>query len=546
MASSRFVAKINVQISSRTGASWWASISKAPLTDNRAGRRTNGPDSYIMWPVRVGTRLTFVLLLAVTPVLAVYIYWSVHRSTTTYINDLKREGRAMSRGLAPALENDIREHDWDQIQDVLHRIGTEGTLTAIYNKDGKPWYALPAFPKELVPTREEFELSRIRSSVEFHRTSSGLQWFCQLVPLKPRDGQIAGYLLVAQDWTEIGEDLKFRTVVSAVAALSLMALVAAIIPLVIRRYVSSPLAELSRKVMLFSNEKEPDRGHDGDEVKMLTEEFRRLDDQLTRTQADVSERHRRELELERGLQHADRLATIGTLASGLAHEIGTPMGVIRARAEYLLHSNPGTVKFEQGLEIIISQIDRISRIVRMLLDYARTPESSRIACDVRPIVEHALSLIETEAARRNVRITAELGVEPLIAECNADQLQQVFVNLAMNALDAMELSGGTFRARAEKNAESSRLTLTFEDTGPGIAPEHRARVFDPFFTTKEPSKGTGMGLAVSQSIIRDHDGEITLDSNPPGTRFVVIMPIASAEIGNNNNSITVRRAQSEP
>jgi two-component system NtrC family sensor kinase len=499
-----------------------------------------------MWSVRIGTRLTFVLLMALTPVLAAYTYWSLQRSTTTYVNDLKREARAMSRGLAPALENDIREHNWDQIQDVLHRIGTEGTLTAVYNEDGKPWYALPAFPNELAPTSEEFGLSRVKSSIEFQRTSSGRQWFCRLGPLKPDDGQIAGYLLVAQDWTEIQEDLRLRTLMSAVAAISLMALIAAIIPLAIRRYVSTPLAELSRKVMRFSREEELDRDRDGDEVKMLTEEFRRLDDQLIRARADVSEKHRRELELERSLQHADRLATIGTLASGLAHEIGTPMGVIRARAEYLLRNNPGTLKSEEGLEIIISQIDRISRILRMLLDYARAPESSRVACDVRPIVQHALSLIETEAARREVRIAAVLGGEPLMVECNADQLQQVFVNLAMNALDAMEVSGGTFRARGEKNIDTLRVVLTFEDTGPGIALEHQARIFDPFFTTKEPSKGTGMGLAVSQSIIRDHDGEITLDSHPSGTRFVVTMPIASVHVRRKANPTPVRRAESEP
>jgi signal transduction histidine kinase len=131
------------------------------------------------------------------------------------------------------------------------------------------------------------------------------------------------------------------------------------------------LAELTEKVMRFPKEDELGRGLAGDEVRMLTEEFWRLDDQLTKARADLLERHRRELELERRLQHAERLATIGTLASGLAHEIGTPMGVIRARAEYLLQIKPAPAKNQEGLEIIVGQIDRISRIVRMLLDYAR-------------------------------------------------------------------------------------------------------------------------------------------------------------------------------
>src|SRR4029077_15904367 len=177
--------------------------------------------------------------------------------------------------------------------------------------------------------------------------------------------------------------------------------------------------------------------------------FWRLDGQLTNARADLVERHRRELELERRLQHAERIATTGPLAAGLAHEIGTPMGVIRARAEYLLKFKPAPAKTQEGLEIIVGQIDRISRIVRMLLDYARARESLRVACDVRPIVERALGLVETEAARRNVAVVKELGDKRLIVECDVDQLQQVFVNLAINALDAMATNGGTFRVTAE-------------------------------------------------------------------------------------------------
>jgi signal transduction histidine kinase len=208
------------------------------------------------------------------------------------------------------------------------------------------------------------------------------------------------------------------------------------------------------------------------------------------------------------------------------------MGVIRARAEYLLQIKPAPAKTQEGLEIIVGQIDRISRIVRMLLDYARTRESLRVACDVRLIVERALGLVETEAARRKVAVVKELGDKPLLAECDVDQLQQVFVNLAVNALDAMAINGGTFRVKAETEDtnHTRRLMITFEDTGTGVSPQHKASVFDPFFTTKEPGKGTGMGLAVSQSIMRAHNGEITFDSGPLGTRFFVAIPMTQANV----------------
>src|SRR5512146_2944076 len=440
--------------------------------------------------VKVGTRLTLVLLLALTPVVAVYTYWSVARSTRTYIDDLKRQTRASTGALAPAMENDIRENEWDQIHDLLRRMTRDGTSAALFDTEGKLWMAQPGFPRALVPATAEVDLARSLRFTEFERWVGGRRWFCRLVPLS-LSGQPAGYLLVAQDWTDISEDLRARSVGSIAAAILVMTLIAVIIPLAVRRYISNPLSELSRRVTRLSDQDGGDRGLAGDEVELLTEEFRRLDQQLTRAGADLLERHRRELELVHRLQHADRLATIGTLASGLAHEIGTPMGVIRARAEYLMRSRPTSATLNEGLEIIVKQIDRISGIVRMLLNYARASEPVRTACDVRRIVEHALSLAEAEAARRQVHLTADLGERPLTAECNADQLQQVFINLAVNAFDAMAPDGGTLRVVAEVSGidHERHARIIFADTGPGVAPQVRSRVFDPFFTTKEPGKG---------------------------------------------------------
>ncbi|HZO83462.1 MAG TPA: HAMP domain-containing sensor histidine kinase [Candidatus Binataceae bacterium] len=481
-----------------------------------------------MAPVKVGTRLTLVLLLAVTPVIAVHTYLSVQRATNASIADLKREIRASVRALVPAVDNDLRERQWDQILNELQRMSVNETRVALFTADGNPWYIPLAFPTELMPTADDFRRADAERFAEFERTIADRSWFCRLVPLTV-NGELAGRLLVAQDWTNISEDLRARRMTSIGVAMLVMALIAVIIPLAVRRYISDPLSELSRRVTRFSADGA--RPPEGDEVELLTEEFRRLAQQLTQAGADLTERHRRELELERRLQRADRLATIGTLASGLAHEIGTPMGVIRARAEYLLHSKPPAPKAREGLEIIINQIDRITRIVRMLLNYARGNEPIRAANDIRRIVQHALSLVETEAVRRNVRLTAELGEEPLTVDCDADQLQQVFVNLAVNALDAMGETGGTLQVLASAEGVNGirRARVTFADTGPGVAPQDRSRVFDPFYTTKEPGKGTGMGLAVSQSIMRDHGGEITLESDTDGTRFFVTMPMAAEQ-----------------
>ncbi len=484
----------------------------------------------MMGVVKLGGRLTIVLLLALSPVILGYTWWSVQRSTEAYIADLKGELRTACLGLAPAIQNDLRRSEWADVRDVLDRMSTDSTLAALLGPDGGIWYAPAGFPSKLFPSNGQMELAKAIGSVEFEGWVGKRYWFYRLVRLDVVPHAKPAYLLVAQDWTNISEDLRDRMLTSVIAGLLVVAMIATIIPYVVRRYVSNPLAELSRRVVRFSKDGELERSLSGDELKLLTQEFRRLDDQLMNARADLMKRHNRELALERQLQRAERLATIGTLASGLAHEIGTPMGVIRGRAEYLLHGQLEPAMHRNGLQIIIKQIDRISRIVRMLLDYAREGESVRAVYDVRSVVEHALSLTETEAKGRGVTIKADLGDQAVPIRCDADQLQQVFINLIMNALDAMTPEGGSLEVRTTIEndiAVAHMAKISFEDTGPGVALENRARVFDPFFTTKEPGKGTGMGLAVSQSIVRDHEGEIALQTGPAGTRFTISIPIIS-------------------
>ena len=476
--------------------------------------------------MRIGTRLTIVLMLCVMPVIAAYTYWSVAQSNL-YVNELKQSARAISSGLAPAVSEEVATQEWNKIDDAFRKMNAAGTHSALLRKDGTLWRSNPNFPVELV------DAARIQvahsQAAEFEPTEGARNWFCELVPLKGKNGDIIGYLLEVQDWTKVARDNRAHAIAAIVVALILMGVVATVIPVMVHRYVSRPLADLSAKVMKFSAK---DSGREGSEVELLSEEFRRLDQQLNRARTDLEDRHRRELELERELQRADRLATIGALAAGLAHEIGTPMGVIRVRAEALQNDETTSADSRVKLGIIVRQIDRIARIVRMLLDYSRKSESHKAICDLRTIAERAMTLLEPEAARRGVRTVARLGENPLMVNCDADQLEQVFVNLIMNALDAMNRNGGTLRvtANSEKINDGSRAMLAFEDTGAGVAPEHEDRLFTPFFTTKEPGKGTGMGLAVSQSIVREHDGEITFSTNASGSRFVVAIPMASSEI----------------
>jgi two-component system NtrC family sensor kinase len=476
-----------------------------------------------------------VLLLAMTPVVAVYTYWSARWSSRNYIADLKRDTRATTRALAPVVADYIQRGQWTQVHEMLQRMSADDTEGAVLQSNGELWYAVSDLPRGLIVTAARG--APRTDGFDFEESVGDRYWFCRIVPLN--SGKLIGYLLVAQDWTDIDEDTRQRMLPPVGAALLVTALIAALIPILVSRYVSRPLAELSRRVLRFSGAEEFGKTAAHDEVELLSEEFQRLDQRLTKAHEDLLERHRYELELDRRLQRADRLATIGTLASGLAHEIGTPMGVIRTRTELLLEGNPNPEKTHEGLEIILSQIERITRIVRMLLDYARSREPIRAAHDIRTIIEHVLKLVETEAKRRGVRILVESSNGPLRVECDAEQLQQVFINLAVNALDAMTPSGGTLRVSTEVEQTDHHtpiVKLTFEDNGSGVPQQFQEHLFDPFFTTKPPGKGTGMGLAVSQAIIHDHNGEISFDSRPTGTRFYVRMPMGTGNVASHINA----------
>ncbi|HEV3110402.1 MAG TPA: ATP-binding protein [Candidatus Binataceae bacterium] len=476
--------------------------------------------------MKVGTRLAVGLLAALTPVVSVYTYNRIRTSTKIFEHDLKRETRATELALNAAIQLDIQRSEWSDINSVLRTISEQGMAVAVLDKAGRLWYALKDFPVQLPPAEEVLAEVRATGSSEFTQTANGRYWFCRIAPMG--HDPTFGYLLVAQDWTEVRHDLYRRTESSISAGIVVVLLTAILIPLVARRYVSLPLAELSRRVSSLSTGEESERELTGDEVTLITEEFRKLARELSVARRRLLDENERKIELERRLRHSDKLATIGTLASGLAHEIGTPLGVIRGRAEHLLRSDPDQQKLTQGLEIIINQIDRITRIVRMLLDFGRRREPIRVTSDVRSIVQRTLHLLETEAERRNIRLVSELGQAPLLVDCDIDQLQQVFVNLGMNALDAMAPTGGVLRVSAQRRMADGReqVRLCFEDDGMGVAQEFKDRVFDPFFTTKDPGKGTGMGLAVSQSIVRDHDGEITLEARPLGACFVVTLALS--------------------
>lgn len=227
--------------------------------------------------------------------------------------------------------------------------------------------------------------------------------------------------------------------------------------------------------------------------------------------------------LQSQLLRAEKLATVGILAAGIAHEIGTPLGVIRGRAEYTMGKLGDDHAQASGLKVIVEQIDRVSRTIRELLDFSRVKVGSTVPVELAPSVRKVIELLEFEAKKRGLTVETQLGPELPALIADPDQLQQVLVNLLINAFDASP-DRGTVRITATRG-EGSTVRLEISDEGAGIPAENVHRVFDPFFTTKKRGQGTGLGLTIVSQIVRGHGAEIELDSKAGrGTRVVLVWP----------------------
>ncbi|HEY0705718.1 MAG TPA: ATP-binding protein, partial [Polyangia bacterium] len=231
------------------------------------------------------------------------------------------------------------------------------------------------------------------------------------------------------------------------------------------------------------------------------------------------------------MKERERLAALGQMAAGLAHEIRNPLGSIKGAAQVLLPIVEETkdASVREFLAIIVEEVDRLNKIVSQFLDYARPYRGDPRPLDLNDVVRKTLQLFEKEVDAQKVEISTALFEGLPQVRADAEQLRQVFLNLALNAIQAMQEGGklqvsSSLRRSTRRGATAAFLEVRFRDTGSGIPPQDLKNLFIPFFTTKE--KGTGLGLPISQRIIENHGGTIEVRSKPgAGSTFTVLLPI---------------------
>ncbi len=240
---------------------------------------------------------------------------------------------------------------------------------------------------------------------------------------------------------------------------------------------------------------------------------------------DVTDRRK----LEKHLAQTEKLASIGQLAAGVAHEINNPLGVIKCYANLISRNTADTTQVQEDVKVIKKHTRACSQIVEGLLNFARVQETRKMMADIHAGLEDVLAILEPQFQKAAITIVREFDRDLPMVLIDEEKMKQVYMNILLNAKQAMA-DGGRIAITSGIDAGEKAVAVTIADTGEGIAPEKRDHIFDPFFTTKKTGQGTGLGLSISYGIIKDHGGDIQVESAPgQGTCFRLTLPLSRGE-----------------
>ncbi len=289
--------------------------------------------------------------------------------------------------------------------------------------------------------------------------------------------------------------------------------------LLIVRTISRPLQRLTVAAVQVTNGEygtEVDLRRSNDEIGLLAESF----NEMSRKMADDIEQLR---QLNEQLIRTEKLAAMGTLSAGVAHEVNNPLAAISSMIQMMQSKNDLNSETHERLKLISTQIIRITQVTRDMMDFARVRPAAKSLVNVNNVIETSLRLVSFDKSFQRLRLKKEYAENLPTVFADHDQLQQVFLNLFLNARDAMPEGGELFVKTSQSKKEIQALIA---DSGNGIEEKNLKQIFDPFFTTKPTGKGTGLGLAVCYGIVTAHGGKIEVAANGDGgTKFVINLPV---------------------
>jgi two-component system, NtrC family, sensor kinase len=462
----------------------------------------------------------------------------------------------LSKGITSAtwhaMLDDHREAAYEVMQTIALKQGID--RIRMYNRAGQVMFSTNEEDRR--QTQEGLDLS---SKVHVLPGKDGRRRLNMLTPIPnepscsqaachahPADVKVLGVLDVQLSLDSVDREvasMKFRVLLVTAVEIALISL---FIIYFTRRFLTRPVEKLidgTKAISQMELDKPLDIMDSSEELDELARSFDIMRDRLrtamgelneftARLESKVEERTEQLKAAQKKLLHSDRLASLGQLSASVAHEINNPIsGVLNLSMllQRMLKPDgvpPGRIdEFRKYLTQVTNETARVGRIVSDLLAFSRRSKPQRMPADLNKIVRSTLSLVQHKLKLSNIEVDLHLDESLPAAHCDASQIQQVALNLVLNAAEATSAKPER-RLRVETAPGTGVVVLTVSDNGEGIPPENLAKIFDPFFTTKSDGKGVGLGLAVSYGIVQAHGGDIEVRSVPgEGTTFTVMLPI---------------------
>jgi signal transduction histidine kinase len=493
-------------------------------------------------------RLVILVMLALMGITGFNDYSRLTRERERLVAQAHEDERIFAETLALAVRQNVRRgRPTEEIQELLEDIlARPGLVTvAIYNPAGQliaeRVAAGHSSPKADERVREVLSLREAQAGI---LEADGGRLLRYIQPFRWPGGRTAA-IEVRQTLAEMERDFRravresilSRLIVLVLFVLTVIGLTRWNVGRPIRRLIAGARAigrgDLAQRITMARR----------DEIGQLADEFNRMAENLQAANDALLRQAEERLRLEREVQQSQKLAAVGMLAAEVAHEIGTPLNVISGRSEVLQGVIAAVHPERRHLDVILGQVQRINGIIRALLDYTRPQQPTLQTVELFQIIARVASLLMDRAHRRDVRLLLELPPELPPVQADADRLQQLFVNLLLNAIDASP-AGASVRVASgpepllppegrngvqRGEAAPPHVVIHILNAGTGLSAEELDRVFEPFFSTKARGQGTGLGLPIVEQIVRAHRASIEILSIPgTGTEAIVRLPCAAA------------------
>ncbi|MCK4427378.1 MAG: HAMP domain-containing protein [candidate division Zixibacteria bacterium] len=528
-----------------------------------------------MWRKSIGAKLILVVGFILILSMGIFAYVNIASQKKQLIGEVMRGAIRISETVRRSTRYDMLRYQSDDVHQIIETIGQQEGLEKIrvFNKDGKIMFSTDKNDiGEMVDKKAEAcyachsaekplerldtpDRARIFKAKTGHRVLGVISaiynepdCYTPDCHAHPPEQKVLGVLDIGMSLVDVDKEIEGAQNKMIIFAIIAFLVISVTISISINRYVTRPVRELVKGTKKIAEgnldysspiKAEGELAQLASSFSQMTSDLKKADEELIdwgkTLEQKVQQRTEELRKTENQLIQSDKVASLGKLAAGVAHEINSPLTGILTYSSLLFKAKKDEDPEKEDLEVIVNETNRCKKIVKGLLDFARQTEPQKALSDINEVIEKSIDLVSHQASMQNVKI--EKKVKPDLPKTMIDvgQIQQVFINILLNAIEFMP-QGGTLTVSS--GIEDEMVALRFTDTGIGIPKENLPKILDPFFTTKEQGKGTGLGLSVSYGIIARHRGKLEVKSQVgKGSTFTVKLPIKEKafEIGEKGN-----------